>query len=1187
MLKKNKQVIAVLVLLALILTSGTQSCATRHSEIPGNLSIKDVNFDPSFITVGEHSRIKFSVSLTDNSPIFPSDELILEQQRFLPDGKSVFFPITELHDNGRDGDPVAADAIFTGMARFHEEASGALQLRVVAMKKHHNHTLVSTPFSIPVQYACGPTGNILPVKVFEGSIGKHQFESIKFNVPIGGKSILRLLNGARIGASFDERIAIAKVSVNGKEVETVGKGKNVIESTVSLTKGPNQLDIYDVKAKSGQRLSARIDACADTLKLKPVSDTQRVGGALAAEATLSGLGMPVENANIRFEFKGIGTGQATTASTSGSGLATTSFSIPAAGDGTLRASLIDSKPSLMDVTTINAVTQPSIELGQGRSEITIKTQEALQTPFFLYYVPTDSTATDGTVRHVTFTQHVEPATGGITLMTDSVPAGGFVAAGRNVFSVDETIQASTPGNYAITSTGTIQETGETASTTMTVRVVDPAAPGPLALGTPSANPPAVATAQKVKVTFLSLVSGTSTPPDMLFLDQVDATGQVLKTGMVQLKDDGQSPDEKSGDLAYTGSVELDASSLGERNYRVRAEYFGNTVTSSAVAFGVTPFPLEARPSDPSKLITVPENGAQIFADEVIAEFLQNVSPNRIEEIAAAAGTKVVGAIPTLRIYLLEIPGNTSFSGIQQVIATLQSFSEVKQASPNEKPMPMGLPNDPGFGNGAFTFCTLDQTSQSHQWYLYNIGAPDAWNLVGGGDTTKGVAIFDAGVNCQHADLTGQCMDVSNNPPIVGDHATELAGIIAAKADNSIGIAGTAYNTNIYPYSFDTIYNFLTAAIVNQSVNVNARVSNISQTVNYDSALQPGIDAIISSGRLVIASAGLSSNCTGPNAASSPQPQYPAAEGKNKPGLISVGATDKSNQLVKSLGSGASCSDTPVVELYAPGITMCTTNRAGSYHEVQGTSFATALTSGAAAVLWASMPSLTNIEVENRLKTKADLPDVGSAFGVKSKLNISNAIKNKNLQINFKSESAGFLNTFGYYLKDTKEAHILLEDVDIDDAGSPNTQLVNNFKQDFYSTNQGIANIGFFLIPNGYSQNQAYFTTYTPVISNRKLVVQLENGNWRVRDEAAGITLRGSPVAGQTNDAYFTDPSLNPGGEVHIRKQKFKTINDCSADESSLPDFNPDLYVMCWEDQPFSVSDKDYNDSVLSITITPQ
>ena len=234
-----------------------------------------------------------------------------------------------------------------------------------------------------------------------------------------------------------------------------------------------------------------------------------------------------------------------------------------------------------------------------------------------------------------------------------------------------------------------------------------------------------------------------------------------------------------------------------------------------------------------------------------------------------------------------------------------------------------------------------------------------------------------------------------------------------------------------------------------------------------------------------------------------------------------------------------------------------------------------------------MPSLTNIEVENRLITKADFPDVGSAFGEKSKLNISNAIKNKNLQINFKSESAGFLNTFGYYLKDTKEAHILLEDVDIDDAGSPNTQLVNNFKQDFYSTNQGIANIGFFLIPNGYSQNQAYFTTYTPVISNRKLVVQLENGNWRVRDEAAGIILRGSPVAGQTNDAYFTDPSLNPGGEVHIRKQKFKTINDCSADESSLPDFNPDLYVMCWEDQPLSVSDKDYNDSVLSITITPQ
>lgn len=90
------------------------------------------------------------------------------------------------------------------------------------------------------------------------------------------------------------------------------------------------------------------------------------------------------------------------------------------------------------------------------------------------------------------------------------------------------------------------------------------------------------------------------------------------------------------------------------------------------------------------------------------------------------------------------------------------------------------------------------------WHLDEIGAPTAWRSSLGAGTT--VAIVDSGVDLGHPDLAGQvvesvsCVGAAGDPdacfPAAGSadadsHGTHVAGIVAARADDGLGVAGVA------------------------------------------------------------------------------------------------------------------------------------------------------------------------------------------------------------------------------------------------------------------------------------------------------------------------------------------------------------------------------------------------------------
>jgi hypothetical protein len=94
-----------------------------------------------------------------------------------------------------------------------------------------------------------------------------------------------------------------------------------------------------------------------------------------------------------------------------------------------------------------------------------------------------------------------------------------------------------------------------------------------------------------------------------------------------------------------------------------------------------------------------------------------------------------------------------------------------------------------------TALTPNDTFFANQWGLQRINAPRAWPI-SEGDANVVVAVLDEGVDLTHPDLNLWPVSYStithtNDGSPVGDHGTACAGIIGARIDNALGVAGLA------------------------------------------------------------------------------------------------------------------------------------------------------------------------------------------------------------------------------------------------------------------------------------------------------------------------------------------------------------------------------------------------------------
>lgn len=1028
----------------------------RHAFKEGVLVTVNTNFDPPFIIANQRSKVKVNLELADPSMRFLNDTLILEQQKQRPNGQTVFVPIAELRDGGKhdndcqSGDhgnrnahcqenqhdksnnEYGRDGIYTGTVIFNEDVSGTINLRVRGLEKYLHQILVSPPLSLPVQFACGPTGNILPINIFNGNGDNHQSQVVEFDVAEGGKAILRIVNGARIGAPVGERVANAKVSINGRQVEVIRKGSNVIELPVRLVGGTNELEINKAIAKSGQRLSARIDTCADTLELKPVSDTQQVGGILVTEATLTGLGAPIPNAPVSFNLSNLGNFPKQTTTTTETGVARTTLPpFTTAGAGNLKASTVTTKPLLKDMVTIKVVSTPSIGVRRAVSDISIKAGEAKDVSFFA-----DLFKADNLAYSASFEQIVEPNDGGITLTPTGVQTINFEATPvgqeitQRIKEIPVSFKGVKAGSYTITSRVTLKGSGETTSTSLDVEVLP--AQETLVLSTPTIQPGSILKNQsstEVKYTpvvFKAKASGVTTLPDELKVEQcIPAPGSCDEepgaSGWItlgNLLDDGLDTDIFKGDGIYSGELPVTGNEdqEGQLLYRVTGRN-GLVPSLSNVNFlQVSRFP-NGPDSAPSETIEDQTNSIQLVAEQVLVSFVPATTPDRIVAIVnqvafALTGEigAVIGQIPEIGLFQVKLsvdPGLTDAVRVGLVNAAItqfESYDEVRYAEPNTVVSPASIPDDGG----------------TKQWGLPRIRADKVWDTV----TTPGakvvVAVVDSGVYAEHSEFGGYSCNTTSSAQLTcqsdrgGDtepaalnpngHGTGVAAVIAAKHGNG-GISGIAYGAKIYSYNTNGFTLVNRIAGVTSAVNVGADIINLSweqETLPYDGlfcALKYAASTPTDIGGIVVE--GIYTKCSTmlDKACEKTMGTKTYCNSKDNTGhgklvVVAAGNGDENHiginipttkplypcsweSLVLCVGNTdqndyvyQSSNNGPDVKIYAPGTSIYTADKSGNWFYGTGTTYSAPHVSAAAAILLAEHPGWSSETIKTRLKTFA-------------------------------------------------------------------------------------------------------------------------------------------------------------------------------------------------------------------------
>ena len=223
-----------------------------------------------------------------------------------------------------------------------------------------------------------------------------------------------------------------------------------------------------------------------------------------------------------------------------------------------------------------------------------------------------------------------------------------------------------------------------------------------------------------------------------------------------------------------------------------------------------------------------------------------------------------------------------------------------------------------------------------------------------------VAVLDTGVDATHPDLHGQPLQTRNfidgNAYTGETHGTAVAGIIAARADDGIGIAGIAPGVRLLGLRACSqvsrggaaCSSFSLAKALQFALEAKTQVFNLSLTGPRDRLLGRLLDVALARGISVVGAVDVQAADGG----------FPASH----PGVLAVAGLQRS----QALPSGA----LPAGVLRAPDRGIPAPRPGGGWDLVSGTSFAAAQVSGLVALLRELSPRLGATDLRAALSAPA-------------------------------------------------------------------------------------------------------------------------------------------------------------------------------------------------------------------------
>jgi subtilisin family serine protease len=312
------------------------------------------------------------------------------------------------------------------------------------------------------------------------------------------------------------------------------------------------------------------------------------------------------------------------------------------------------------------------------------------------------------------------------------------------------------------------------------------------------------------------------------------------------------------------------------------------------------------------------------------------------------GGAIVGELPEIHAFLIRL-GEPTISSLYQRSA-LAEFEYVER---NNYVHSTFAPNDPLWPS---------------QWGPHIVRADLAWD-VELGDRSVIVAVIDTGIDYHHEDLAGNYLSSGydwvnhdSDPQDDNGHGTHVAGIVGAVTNNGVGIAGLSQVSIMAEKVLDssgtgTVFDAAQGVI--DAAGKGARITNNSYgTYSFSSVLRDAFEyAFQVRGVLSVAAAG-NDNIE--------QLFYPAAFGQY---VVSVAGTDQNDNKASFSNHG------DWIELSAPAVDILSTLSGQSYGNKTGTSMASAIVAGVAALVWSHSETMSAEQVRERLRqTTINLDD---------------------------------------------------------------------------------------------------------------------------------------------------------------------------------------------------------------------
>ena len=307
-------------------------------------------------------------------------------------------------------------------------------------------------------------------------------------------------------------------------------------------------------------------------------------------------------------------------------------------------------------------------------------------------------------------------------------------------------------------------------------------------------------------------------------------------------------------------------------------------------------------------------------------------------------------------YLVRVPAGRTVRAFARELLETGDYAYVE---PDWILSPAAAPDDPLY---------------SAQWHHGVIATEAAWDVAVGSPLII-CAVCDTGVDQSHPDLASVLVEGANaaglGPALseseggivsdVSGHGTAVAGCVGAAGNNGLGVSGVAWSLGVMPVRVTDspsgsapLSSILKGA--RWAAENGARIINCSYEGVSAQSVQTTGEYVGGLGALFLWSAGnYEQNWT----------DFDHAD------VLVIGATEPDDQRTGFSAYG------PGVDLFAPGVDIATTLSGGGYGTVSGTSFASAIVSGVAGLVFSRNPALSPEQARQILETTCeDLGPVG-------------------------------------------------------------------------------------------------------------------------------------------------------------------------------------------------------------------